>query len=155
MRSCCMVVIGGIGSITGSVHRELPVHRGAPSGWLRGLDTGEFLGIHGAGACSSNGFRMAVFSVIIMIVVLFFRKGIMGDRELPDLLRRHTNREGRRRVNEHKTFCSLDNVTMQFGGVVAVEQPEPWRSTRARSSRSSVPNGAGKTTAFNMHHRRV
>ena len=34
-----------------------------------------------------NGFRMVVFSVIIMIVVLFFRRGIMGDRELPDLLR--------------------------------------------------------------------
>ena len=33
-----------------------------------------------------NGFRMVVFSVIIMIVVLFFRRGIMGDRELPDLL---------------------------------------------------------------------
>ena len=34
-----------------------------------------------------NGFRMVVFSVIIMIVVLFFRRGIMGDRELPDVLR--------------------------------------------------------------------
>ena len=29
-----------------------------------------------------TGFRMVVFSVIIMIVVLFFRKGIMGTREL-------------------------------------------------------------------------
>ena len=33
-----------------------------------------------------NGFRLVVFSVIIMIVVLFFRKGIMGDRELPEQL---------------------------------------------------------------------
>ena len=32
-----------------------------------------------------NGFRLVVFSVIIMVVVLFFRKGIMGERELPDL----------------------------------------------------------------------
>ena len=31
---------------------------------------------------------MAVFSVIIMVIVLFFRKGIMGDKELPDLLTR-------------------------------------------------------------------
>lgn len=31
------------------------------------------------------GFRMVVFSVIIMIVVLFFREGIMGDKELWDL----------------------------------------------------------------------
>jgi len=27
------------------------------------------------------GFRMVVFSVILMIVVLFFRRGIMGDKE--------------------------------------------------------------------------
>ena len=28
------------------------------------------------------GFRKVVFSVAIMIIVLFFRKGIMGEREL-------------------------------------------------------------------------
>ncbi len=35
-----------------------------------------------------SGFRMVVFSVVIMIVVLFFREGIMGDRELWDMKRR-------------------------------------------------------------------
>ena len=35
-----------------------------------------------------NGFRMVVFSLVIMVVVLFFRRGLMGDKELPDLLRR-------------------------------------------------------------------
>ena len=35
-----------------------------------------------------TGFRMVVFSVIIMIVVLFFRRGIMGDKELPDLFKK-------------------------------------------------------------------
>ena len=34
------------------------------------------------------GFRMVVFSVIIMVIVLFFRRGIMGDKELPNLLKR-------------------------------------------------------------------
>ncbi len=42
-----------------------------------------------------NGFRMVVFSVIIMIVVLFFRRGIMGDKELPDLLRARSNKKRR------------------------------------------------------------
>ena len=37
-----------------------------------------------------NGFRMVVFSVIIMIVVLFFRRGIMGTKELPDLFKKRT-----------------------------------------------------------------
>ena len=40
-----------------------------------------------------NGFRMVVFSVIIMIVVLFFRRGLMGDKELPDLFRRRPKKE--------------------------------------------------------------
>lgn len=29
-----------------------------------------------------SGFRMVVFSVVIMIIVLFFSKGIMGEKEL-------------------------------------------------------------------------
>ena len=39
-----------------------------------------------------NGFRLVVFSIIIMIVVLFFRQGIMGTRELPDLFRKQTEK---------------------------------------------------------------
>ncbi len=35
-----------------------------------------------------NGFRLVVFAVVIMIVVLFFSRGIMGTKELPDLFRK-------------------------------------------------------------------
>ncbi len=80
-----MVVLGGIGSITGSVIGAL-LFIFASEWWLRGLDSGTFLGIN-APNVFRNGFRLVVFSVIIMIVVLFFSKGIMGDRELPDLIR--------------------------------------------------------------------
>ena len=79
-----IVVIGGIGSITGSIMASFLYI--ISSEWLlRGLDSGIFLGINAPGLFK-NGFRMAVFSIIIMIIVLFFRKGIMGDKELPDLL---------------------------------------------------------------------
>ena len=79
-----IVVIGGIGSITGSVLASFLYI--ISSEWLlRGLDSGTFLGINAPGIFK-NGFRMAVFSVIIMVIVLFFRKGIMGDKELPDLI---------------------------------------------------------------------
>ena len=44
-----------------------------------------------------NGFRMVVFSIIIMIVVLFFRQGIMGDRELPEAMRAFRRRMSARR----------------------------------------------------------
>ena len=81
-----IVVIGGIGSISGSVIASFLYI--VSSEWLlRGLDSGTFLGIN-APDIFKNGFRMAVFSVIIMIIVLFFRRGIMGDKELPDLLDR-------------------------------------------------------------------
>ena len=89
-----IVVIGGIGSITGSVLASFLYI--LSSEWLlRGLDSGSFLGINAPGLFK-NGFRMAVFSVIIMIIVLFFRRGLMGDKELPDLL----SRRGRRKAEE-------------------------------------------------------
>ena len=81
-----IVVIGGIGSITGSVLASF-LYIFSSEWLLRGLDSGTFLGIN-APDLFKNGFRMAVFSVIIMVIVLFFRKGIMGDKELPDLLNR-------------------------------------------------------------------
>jgi len=80
-----MVVLGGIGSISGSVIGSM-LFVAASEWWLRGLDSGVFLGINAPGIFR-NGFRLVVFSVIIMVVVLFFRKGIMGDKELPDLLK--------------------------------------------------------------------
>ena len=81
-----IVVIGGIGSITGSIVASF-LYIFSSEWLLRGLDAGKFLGINAPGIFK-NGFRMAVFSVIIMVIVLFFRKGIMGDKELPDLLKR-------------------------------------------------------------------
>ena len=87
-----IVVIGGIGSITGSVLASF-LYIFSSEWLLRGLDSGKFLGISAPGVFK-NGFRMAVFSVIIMIIVLFFRKGIMGDKELPNLLdKRHKKRK--------------------------------------------------------------
>ena len=79
-----MVVLGGICSITGSIIGSL-LFVASSEWWLRGLDSGTFLGIN-APTIFRNGFRLVVFSVIIMIVVLFFRKGIMGDRELPEVI---------------------------------------------------------------------
>ena len=81
-----IVVIGGIGSITGSILASF-LYIFSSEWLLRGLDAGKFLGINAPGIFK-NGFRMVVLSVIIMVIVLFFRKGIMGDKELPDLLDR-------------------------------------------------------------------
>ena len=84
-----IVVIGGIGSITGSVLASF-LYIFSSEWLLRGLDSGKFLGINSP--IFKNGFRMVVLSVIIMCIVLFFRKGIMGDKELPDLLDRRSRK---------------------------------------------------------------
>ena len=88
-----IVVIGGIGSITGSILASF-LYIFSSEWLLRGLDSGKFLGIS-APAVFKNGFRMVVLSVIIMCIVLFFRKGIMGDKELPDLLTRRPKKHGK------------------------------------------------------------
>lgn len=81
-----IVVIGGIGSISGSCIASF-LYIAASEWWLRGLDENPFFGIN-APSIFRVGLRMVVFSVIIMIVVLFFRRGIMGNKEIPDLFRR-------------------------------------------------------------------
>ena len=74
-----IVVIGGIGSVTGSCISSFLFI--ACSEWLlRFLDNDTYIGNFHVPLLRS-GFRMVVFSVIIMIIVLFFRKGIMGDKE--------------------------------------------------------------------------
>ncbi len=74
-----MVVIGGIGSISGSCIAAF-LYIACSEWWLRFLDGGKLFGM--SVPFFRDGFRKVVFSVIIMIIVLFFRKGIMGDREL-------------------------------------------------------------------------
>ena len=86
-----IVVIGGIGSVSGSVLASF-LYIFSSEWLLRGLDSGKFIGINAPGVFK-NGFRMAIFSVIIMVIVLFFRKGIMGDKELPDLLNKRAKKE--------------------------------------------------------------
>ena len=81
-----IVVIGGIGSISGSCIAAF-LYVAASEWWLRFLDTETYIGSFKV-PFLRTGFRMVVFSVIIMVVVLFFRKGIMGDKELPDLLKK-------------------------------------------------------------------
>ncbi len=80
-----IVVIGGIGSVTGSCLSSF-LFVACSEWWLRFLDQEQTIGVWKI-PLLKNGFRLVVFSFIIMIVVLFFRKGIMGERELPDLLR--------------------------------------------------------------------
>ncbi len=75
-----IVVIGGIGSVSGSIIGSL-LYVACSEWWLRFLDAETYIGSFKVPLLRS-GFRMVVFSVVIMIIVLFFSQGIMGDKEL-------------------------------------------------------------------------
>ena len=70
-----IVVIGGIGSLSGSVIASF-LYIACSEWWLRFLDTPDVIP-----GLTRNGFRLVVFSAVIMIIVLFFRRGLMGDKE--------------------------------------------------------------------------
>ena len=74
-----IVVLGGIGSITGSIVGAFVVTFGQEL--LRFFD--EPLTINGVNIpLFRPGFRMVIYSFLLMVVVLFFRKGLLGGREL-------------------------------------------------------------------------
>jgi len=95
-----IVVIGGIGSISGSVIGAF-LFIACNEWWLRFLDSGSFMGI--PVPFFRDGFRKVVFAVIIMIVVLFFREGIMGDNEISvEGLKRRFSKFKRKKSDEGK-----------------------------------------------------
>ena len=75
-----IVVIGGIGSVSGSIIGAF-LYVACSEWWLRFLDAETYIGSFKVPLLRS-GFRMVVFSVVIMIIVLFFSQGLMGDKEL-------------------------------------------------------------------------
>ena len=73
-----IVVLGGIGSVTGSIIGSLLINGGQE--WLRFLD--EPLTVAGVNIpLFRPGFRMVIYSLLLMVVVLFWRRGIMGTSE--------------------------------------------------------------------------
>ena len=75
-----IVVIGGIGSVSGSVLATL-LYVACSEWWLRFLDSEQYIGGFKV-PLLRNGFRMVIFSIVIMVIVLFFSQGIMGSNEI-------------------------------------------------------------------------
>lgn len=73
-----IIVLGGLGSTSGAVIGAIIVIGGGE--WLRFLDQPLIVGGYDLG--SYPGLRMVVFSVILLVLMLFAREGIMGKREL-------------------------------------------------------------------------
>lgn len=74
-----IIVLGGMGSISGTVISAFVVTAGLE--WLRFLDEPLTIGSFTV-PLFRPGLRMVVFSILLMLVVLFYRKGLMGTTEL-------------------------------------------------------------------------
>ena len=74
-----IVVMGGMGSISGSVLAAFIVTIGQE--WLRVLD-GPLPFLPFWPESGVSGMRMVVFSILLLIVILFFRNGLFGHNEI-------------------------------------------------------------------------
>lgn len=74
-----IIVLGGMGSISGSIISAFVVTAGQE--WLRFLDAPLSIGGF-AIPLFRPGFRMVIFSVLLMVIVLFYPNGLMGTKEL-------------------------------------------------------------------------
>lgn len=75
-----IIVIGGMGSVTGTVISAFAVT--ILGEVLRFLDMEKQFDLGILKFTGIPGLRMVVFSVLLMIIVLFFRNGLMGTKEL-------------------------------------------------------------------------
>jgi branched-chain amino acid transport system permease protein len=112
-------------------------------------------------------YRLIVYGVIIIVVLYFLPKGVWGEFEA--LLKRRRQSEAStlapERINGAEwgknvlstpkaesvsdTVLSLANVTMRFGGVVALDKVT-MEVKRGEVHSIIGPNGAGKTTLLNL-----
>ncbi len=73
-----IIVLGGLGSMSGALIATILVMGGME--WLRFLD--DNIIIFGTDLGAHPGTRMVVFSILLIIMMLFARKGLLGDKEL-------------------------------------------------------------------------
>lgn len=79
-----IIVLGGLGSMSGALIATILVMGGME--WLRFLD--DNIIIFGTDLGAHPGTRMVVFSILLIIMMLFARKGLLGDKELFDYFKK-------------------------------------------------------------------
>ena len=72
-----IVVLGGMGSLTGSVIAGVVVT--VAMEWLRFVESD--MNVMGLVIPGIPGMRMVIFAILLLAVVLFYRQGVMGTRE--------------------------------------------------------------------------
>jgi branched-chain amino acid transport system permease protein len=126
-----MVVLGGMGSITGStlaaaVLTLLPEY-------LRAL----------------ANLRMVIYSVSLVLLMILRPRGLFGTLEAWDFLPWNRRRRPPRKVELSEALIDVRHATIRFGGLTAVSDFS--LQVKPRELVALIgPNGAGKTTVFNL-----
>ncbi|HEY6908166.1 MAG TPA: branched-chain amino acid ABC transporter ATP-binding protein/permease [Myxococcales bacterium] len=126
-----MVVLGGMGSITGStiaaaVLTILPEY-------LRAV----------------ANLRMVIYSVALIVLMLVRPRGLLGTREVWDWLRRRRPQKASQQREASEHLIDVQKATIRFGGLTAVSEFS--LQVKPRELVALIgPNGAGKTTIFNL-----
>ena len=136
----------GLSSVTGSIIGSALVTTMLE--WLRFVENPITIGsIHIPGI---PGMRMVIFSVLLIVVIIFRREGIMGMREFSWNIF-FPKKKARQKIeaSSSDTVLEVQNVVLKFGGLSAIDNLS-FEIKHGQIMGLIGPNGAGKTSAFNV-----
>ena len=87
-----IIVLGGLGSMSGTLLATILVIGSME--WLRFLD--DEMTIFGVHFDAHPGLRMVVFSILLIVMMLFARRGLFGDEELIDIIKRKFSKKAKK-----------------------------------------------------------
>ena len=142
-----IIVVGGLGSVTGSIIGSVLVTTMLE--WLRFVENPITIG--SINIPGIPGMRMVIFSLLLIIVIIFRREGIMGMREFSwnIFFPKARKKAGKSEREKSEKILELENITLKFGGLSAIESLS-FEIKRGEIVGLIGPNGAGKTSAFNV-----
>ena len=141
-----IIVVGGLGSVTGSLIGSVLVTTMLE--WLRIVENPITIG--SINIPGIPGMRMVIFSLLLIVVIIFRREGIMGMREFSwDIF--FPKRKARSAHSEEYSGPVLEvkDVVLRFGGLSAIDNLS-FNIGHGQIMGLIGPNGAGKTSAFNV-----
>lgn len=146
-----IIVVGGLGSVTGSLIGSVLVTTMLE--WLRFVENPVTIG--SINIPGIPGMRMVIFSLLLILVIIFRREGIMGMREFswdwffPKAKAKKRNDENIKIKSAPDYVLEVKDLSLNFGGLSAIEKFN-MNIKDGQIMGLIGPNGAGKTSAFNV-----
>lgn len=141
-----IIVVGGLGSVTGSIIGSALVTTMLE--WLRFVENPITIG--SINIPGIPGMRMVIFSLLLIVVIIFRREGIMGMREFSwNIFFPKPKPKTKSKTEISDTILEVENLKLRFGGLNAIDNLN-FKISHGQIMGLIGPNGAGKTSAFNV-----